>query len=55
MHFTGQVRDQAGNLSVLVKRDLMLDNVAPVITRTSAGDTTKLQAVAGAPRGAGSY
>ncbi len=51
MHFTGQVRDQAGNLSVLVKRDLMLDNVAPVITRTSAGDTTKLQAVAGTPRG----
>ncbi|MGH7893884.1 MAG: hypothetical protein ACREQL_04400, partial [Candidatus Binatia bacterium] len=31
-NFSDQVRDQAGNLSVMVNRDLMLDNVAPTTT-----------------------
>jgi hypothetical protein len=31
-NFSRQVRDQAGNLSVIVNRDLKLDNVAPLTT-----------------------
>ena len=31
-NFNRQVRDQAGNLSVIVNRSLKLDNVAPTIT-----------------------
>jgi hypothetical protein len=33
--FSGQVRDQAGNLSVMVNRSLKLDNVAPTIALVS--------------------
>jgi Big-like domain-containing protein/galactose oxidase-like protein/Kelch motif protein len=41
-HFGAQVRDQAGNLSVQVSRDLKLDNVAPVIAWTPLGDSCSL-------------
>jgi len=41
-HFADQVRDEAGNLSVAVSRDLMLDNVAPVITWNAVGDSCSL-------------
>jgi hypothetical protein len=50
-HFNGQVRDQAGNLSVMVSRDLKLDNVAPVVTWNSAGDTCSLTGNSGWCRG----
>jgi hypothetical protein len=41
------VRDQAGNLSVLVNRTLKLDNVAPVVTWTPVGDSCSLPGNAG--------
>jgi hypothetical protein len=50
-HFGGQIRDQAGNLSVMVSRDLKLDNVAPVVTWNSAGDTCSLPGNSGWCRG----
>jgi Galactose oxidase, central domain len=37
-NFTHQVRDQAGNLSAEVNRDLMLDNVKPTITLNTPVD-----------------
>ena len=40
--FNGQVRDQAGNLSVQVARTLKLDNVPPVIVWNSVGDSCSL-------------
>ena len=49
--FEGQVRDEAGNLSAHVMRTLKLDNVAPVITWNTAGDTCSLPGNAGWCRG----
>jgi hypothetical protein len=46
-NFTGQIRDQAGNLSVTVTRSLKLDNVAPVVAWNSGGDSCSLPGNAG--------
>lgn len=50
-NFTDQVKDEAGNLSVLVNRDLKLDNVAPTVVRNLAADSCSLPGNAGWCRG----
>jgi hypothetical protein len=41
-HFAGRVRDEAGNFSMQVARDLVLDNIAPVVTWSVPADNCSL-------------